>query len=299
MVTFLKENFSKILDKQKAPVIAGGVSVFLACMKLVVGIFSGSMAVLSSAVDSMMDFLVSALNFFAIKKSNENPNSKFNYGFGKIEALMALMEGIFIILIGIFIFAGSIKKLIYPESGVGIGTAIYVMLFSSMITFCLVFYLNLVCKKTKSLIVKADALHYKTDLFTNLGIIISLVIIKVTGFVMLDAIIGILISVYIVYSAISLAKDGVYVLLDGALDDEIVKDIVAFIDAHKEVTSHHCIKTRKSGDTCFFGAHLVFDNEITLLKAHSIGDEVEFYIQDKYSKYKWVIDLHFDPEDDS
>lgn len=285
--------------RTNAPLISGLIAVFLAITKLIAGLMSGSMSVLSSAIDSMMDSLVSAINFFAIKKASDDPNSKFNYGFGKIEALMALGEGIFIILIGNFIFYSSIQKLITPEVDINFGIAFWVMVFSFVMTGGLIIYLNSMAKKTNSLIIKADALHYKSDFFTNFGIIIALLVIKFTGFVMIDAIIGILISIYIIYSAIKLAKEGVYVLLDGALDDEIVRDIISYIDNHEEVRSFHFLRTRKSGDTCFFSTHLVFNPNITLYNAHSVGDDIESYVSQKYSGYNWVIDLHFDPTDDS
>lgn len=288
-----------MFGKTKAPMIAGATAISLAIIKLIVGILSGSMSVLSSAIDSMLDFVVSELNYFALKKSEKNPNETFNYGYGKIEPLMALFEGVFIVLTGCFIFYTSAQKIFSSEHSIDTNASLYVMLFSLVATSLLIYYLSIVSKKTNSIVIKADSLHYKVDFFTNVGIIVALILIKITNLMIIDAIIGVVVSIYIVLSAIKLIKEGIYILLDGSLEPEIVDDITKFIKNRKEITSFHYLRTRKSAETCFLSAHLVFNDKITLINAHDIGDEIERYIAQKYSKYKWVIDLHFDPKDDS
>lgn len=285
--------------KTKAPLVAGITAFTLANLKLIVGVLSGSMAVISSAIDSIMDSLISAANFIAADKSEKEPNQQFNYGYAKLEAVMGFVEGFFITGIGIFLIYTSGVKLFSQPEPIKVDIALYVMGFSTVATALLVLFLQSSFKKTGSLIVKADILHYKTDLLTNIGIMIALIIVNLTGLSVVDTIIGVLIGVFIVYSAIKLVKESGKILIDQAVPEDVLKDIEAFMDSHSGVTSHHDLKTRKSVDKCYLTAHIVFDAEISLLKAHTIGDDVENYIRNTYNEYVWDINLHFDPADDS
>lgn len=281
-----------------APVVAGAVAIILAIVKFIVGITSGSLAVLSSAIDSMLDCLVSALNYFALKKSNANPNDKFNFGYGKVEALVALFEGAFIVGIAVFICYSSVQKLLNGAKSVETTSAMLVMVISMVLTGLLVLYLRMVYKKTGNLIIKADALHYKTDLLTNLAIFIALFVIWITGYDVVDAIFGIVVSIYIAFSAFGLLKEGGYILLDGALPSDVVRAIIDILNSKEDVKSYHYLKTRKSGEKSFFSVHLVFDPNISLSKAHKVADDIESDIKSKFSTQKWVFDTHFDIEDD-
>uniref|UniRef100_UPI003AF62BAA cation diffusion facilitator family transporter n=1 Tax=Campylobacter fetus TaxID=196 RepID=UPI003AF62BAA len=280
------------------PVVAGSVAVVLAIIKFAIGLASGSMAVLSSAIDSLLDCLVSALNYFALRKSNSDPNSKFNFGYGKIEALVTLFEGAFIIGIGIFICYSSVTKIINPEKSIEVGAGMIVMIISIILTGALVFYLQREYKKTGNLIIKADALHYQTDLVTNAAILAALFAIWLSGYDIIDALFGIGISVYIVFSAFKLLKEGVYILLDGALPESMVSGIIDIINLKHEVKSYHYLKSRISGEKYYFSVHLVFDPSISLSKAHSVADDIESEIRSKFNRHKWVFDMHFDTEDD-
>lgn len=285
--------------KISAPIVSGTIAIILAIVKFSIGIASGSMAVLSSAIDSLLDCLVSALNYFALKKSSANPNIKFNFGYGKLEALMALIEGTIIISIGIFIFYSSVVKISNPQENLEVNSGIIVMLFSIILTGILVSYLKKEYKKSGNLIIKADALHYQTDLLTNTGVLVALVLIWLTGYKIIDAFFGIVISIYIAFSAFRLVKEGIYILLDGAVDEEMVSGIIQIIKSNHSIKSYHYLKTRKSGVKNYFSIHLVFDPEISLSKAHEIGNIIENAIKSRYINHEWAFDTHFDIEDDS
>ncbi|QKF92007.1 cation diffusion facilitator family transporter [Campylobacter sp. CCUG 57310] len=284
---------------QRLAVITAGATAFLlAIIKLISGIYSGSISVLSSAIDSMLDCLISVLNFFALKKSNAPANDKFNFGYTKLEALAALFEGALIIAIGVFIFYESAIKFTAEEVSIDVNTGLYVMVFSLGVTGILVAFLSKVAQKTQNLIIKADALHYKSDFFTNLAVVAALLIIKFTGFTIIDAIFGVLISFYIVHSAINLLKDSVLVLMDRALEPEIIKQIEEILSLKKEISSFHGLTSRKSANDCYISVHLVFDKEILLIRAHDISDEIEEQIRSKFPQFEWHIITHLDPYDD-
>lgn len=285
--------------QKKATVVASATSTLLIIIKLSIGIMSGSVAVLASAIDSVLDLIVSVFNFFAVTKSEQPADQTFNYGRGKIEALAAVIEGTVITMSGIFIFYEAIRKAFGNEETKLLETSIWVMLISLFITIFLVLYLNYVAKKTNSLVIKSDALHYKTDIFTNGAILLSLVVIQFTSWQIIDSIIGGLIAIYIVSEAYKIIKEGVYVLLDGALDENKVKHIKHILESEEGLTSYHFLKTRTSGQNNFVDVHLVFTGDISLLEAHRISDRIEDRIALLDPTREWVMNMHLDPYDDS
>jgi len=285
--------------QKKATVVSSATATILIVIKLFIGLLSGSVAVLASAIDSVLDLIVSAFNYFAITKAEQPANKTFNYGKGKIEALAAVIEGTVITVSGLFIFYSAIKKAIFHEPLERLSESILVMLISLGLTIALVIFLNYVAKKTHSMVVKSDALHYKTDVLSNGAILISLVLIQVTGFELIDSIMGVIISIYIIHSAYEIIRDGVYILLDASLDEEIVESIKNIILEEKELSDFHYLKTRKSANTNFVDVHLVFSPGISLMRAHHAGDRIEEKIKELIPEGDWVINAHLDPYDDS
>ncbi|CAD7286527.1 cation diffusion facilitator family transporter [Campylobacter suis] len=281
------------------PIVIAAITAFcLAVVKFIAGVFSGSILLLSSAIDSLLDLLVSALNFIAFKKSKQKPNEKFNFGFAKLEALAALFEGLLIVGVAGFIFYESVMKFGAENNEIDTDLSLYVMIFSLAVTGALSYYLSQNAKRTQSLILQADALHYKSDFYTNLAVIAALIVIKFTGFMIIDAIFGVLISGYIANQAISLMKNSVFALLDEALESEKIIQIKDMINAKSEISSFHSLMSRKSGQTCYLSVHLVFNAQILLIDAHSISNEIEDEIRRKFSEFAWEITIHLDPYDD-
>ncbi|NOX16613.1 MAG: cation transporter [Epsilonproteobacteria bacterium] len=285
--------------QKKATIISSLTATVLIIIKLTIGLLSGSVAVLASAIDSILDLIVSAFNYFAINKAEKPADEQFNYGRGKVEALAAVIEGTVITMSGIFIFYESIKKAYRGDTISHLTPSLIVMVISLVLTLALVVFLNYVAKKTNSMVIRADALHYKTDIFSNGIILISLIIIQLTNFYLIDSIMGVVISIYIVYSAYEIIKDGIYMLLDVSLDKNIVESIENIIKDEGAVSDYHFLKTRKSGNTNFVDVHLVFNTDISLLDAHRAADRVEDKIQEINKKDEWIMNTHLDPYDDS
>ncbi|ECO8747547.1 cation transporter [Campylobacter jejuni] len=285
--------------QKKATLVASLCAIVLALVKFIVGLTSGSVAVLSSAIDSLMDFAISAFNFLALKKSSQKANENYNFGFSKIEALMGLLEGVFIVGVGIFIFYESILKIYYKEEIKDLNSSIYVMIFALIMTFFLVLFLNYVAKKTKSLIIESDTLHYKTDCLTNACTLGALVLIYFTNLHIIDAIFGIVISLYTAFSAFKIIKKALAFLMDEALPKEQVDKICTLISNNPEIISYHELKTRKTPSCNYLSVHLVFCPIISLLNAHKISDEIEEGVRKMFENEKWDIQIHLDPYDDA
>lgn len=198
------KNFMNI--EKRATVVATVTAFFLAVIKFVVGIVSGSIAILASAIDSLLDMAISLFNIIAVHNAKKDPDDQFNYGRGKIEALAAFIEGIIITLSAVFIAYESISKLIYNKPIHETGIGLVVMIFATIVTAGLVVYLQNIAKKTKNIVVASDVLHYKTDLFSNAAILVGLLVITLTDFHAIDAIIGIGIAIYIAHSAFDIIK---------------------------------------------------------------------------------------------
>lgn len=284
--------------QKRATVIASSVATTLTLVKFMIGIASGSVAVLASAIDSLLDTVISIFNFFAIKKSEEKADDDFHYGKGKVQAIAAVIEGTIITLSGFYIIYEAINKAITGEQTTLLTPAIVVMIFSIAVTFLLVEYLTGVAKKTDNIVIKADALHYQTDLISNGVILLSLVLVYFTQWDIIDAIFGLGIGVYIIYSAFEIIKEGIFILLDRALEPELVQAIEEKIAEHPAVNGYHWLKTRTDGTNNYVEFHLVLEPDMTLMEAHHISDQIEGRIMKLDENKIWLITPHFDPYDD-
>lgn len=289
---------NKMSPQKKATIVSSSVASILVLVKLTIGIASGSVALLASAIDSLLDTLVSIMNFFAIAKSEEKANDQYQYGKGKIQAIAAVIEGTVITLSGFYIMYVSVDKAMNDSTVTLLTPSIAVMIFSIIVTYLLVKYLLNVAKETDNIVIKADALHYQTDLWSNGVILIALVLVYVTGLDIIDAIFGFFIGIYIIYSAYEIIQEGTEILLDKSLDDETVENIKDIIISHKEITSYHWLKSRTDSTTNFLEFHMVLRPSMILLEAHRIADEIEDKIIALQPNKRWVITPHFDPYDD-
>jgi len=284
--------------QKRATVVATIVATALTILKLVIGVMSGSVAVLASAIDSLLDMAISVFNFFAIKKSEENPNEEYQYGKGKIQAIAGVIEGTIITVSGLYIIYKALEKLMKGESLSLLTPSIIVMLISIVVTFFLVKYLLQVAEQTDNIVIKADALHYQTDLWSNAAVLLSLVLVWMTGFSSIDALFGLGIGLFIIYSAYEIIQDGIAILLDRALEGDTVAKIGEIISNHPKATSYHWLKTRTDGTTNFVEFHLVLHPDMLLREAHEITDEIEDKIVALDTKKIWLITPHYDPYDD-
>ena len=282
-----------------ATTVATLSAFFLAVSKLSVGIVTGSVAVIASAIDSLLDMVISIFNNIAVRVSESKPSSKFNYGKGKIEGLAALFEGLFISASGLYIIYEGIRKIVDHEPIKNIDFSIYIMLFSIAVTAMLVWFLAYVVKKTGHLVIKSDLLHYKTDLLTNSAVLISLIVVKLTGWYYIDFLLSIVIGIYIIKESSEIVKEGFEILLDVSLDFATVEKIKEIIKKEPLVLDYHCLRTRKAGNRNFVDVHLVLTPDMKLKLAHTIIESVEEKIRQIDPDKKWIINIHADPYDDS
>jgi cation diffusion facilitator family transporter len=290
--------------QKKATVVASATAFFLIVIKLTVGIMTGTVVIIASAIDSALDFLISLFNSYAVSKSQKPVDAKYNYGRGKIEGLASVIEGFVITASGGFIVYAAIQKLINGEPTTQLEMSLLVMVVSVITTSALVLFLNFVYKQTNSLIIKSDTLHYKSDLYTNLGIIISLCLIYFTNWHFIDPLVSIVIALYIIYSAVGIIREGLEMLMDKALEPEMVEQIKEILGRYINsadciASNYHFLKTRKSGNINFVDVHIVFNDKVLLKDSHELSEHIEAKIMSIDKNANWIINIHQDPYDDS
>ncbi len=285
--------------EKKATLISTIVAFLLVTFKLTVGIISGSVAVLASAIDSLLDMFVSLFNYFALHNSDKEPDENFNFGRRKLEPLAAVIEGTIISLSALFILYSAISKMVQGSIIEHLNASIGVMIASLIITTCLVLFLNYVAKKTGNMVILADALHYKTDLLSNGAVLASLVVISFTHYTFIDPILGIGISIYMIYSAFPLIKEGIMMLLDAALDPNSVAKINKVLNSQFDISSYHDLRTRQSGSEIYISVHIVFNISTSLYDAHMVGDRIELAFKNLFPDNTVYALIHLDPYDDS
>ncbi len=285
--------------EKKATLVSTSVAALLVLLKMSVGIFSGSIAVLASAIDSLLDLTVSLFNYFALHTAEKNPDEQFHFGRSKIEPLAAVIEGSVISFSALFILYEALSKIVHPANLQQMSISIIVMLLSLGITAFLVAFLDYVAQKTDNMVIRADALHYKTDLFSNGAVLLALGLIHFTGEQLIDPILGVLIAFYMIYSAIPIIKEGILMLLDAALAKEEIEKIELILQDEPIIKNFHYLQTRESGSHIYISVHAVFNISISLYDAHLISDKIESKIKALFPQKRVHILIHMDPYDDS
>lgn len=278
--------------------IAVWSSVFLALMlciiKAIGGFYSGSLAVLSSMVDSLSDIVASMVTFAAVKISGRPASHNYRYGYGKAEALSAILQAMFIAMSGLFILYDGAKRLLNSQILEHTDIGIMVMIISMVLTIILVIFQRYVARVTKSQAILADSAHYKVDIVTNLGIIASLIIVKMWHIYWIDPVIAIGVAIYLNYVAYSLGKEAMPLLLDRELSDDIRENVIDIVKNHPLKLDVHDLRTRDLGQEYLFEFHLELDGNLNLEEAHKYTSEVENMLLKVYPNAQIII--HQDPK---
>ena len=276
-----------------ASVITAG---FLIVAKLAAWYVTGSVGLLASLVDSVMDSIASLINLFAISYSLQPADEEHRFGHGKAEPLAGLVQAAFIAGSAIFLIFHAIDRLRLAQPLEQVGVGVGVMILAIVMTLILLAIQRYVIRKTDSTAIRADSLHYATDLLTNVSILLALYL-TTLGWTWADPVFAIAVAIYIFYSAFHIGHDSFQQLMDRELPADILEKIQATAMSHLEVTGTHELRTRQSGQTRFVQLHLELDEEMSLKRAHQIADEVELEIKAFLPGAEVLI--HQDPADDS
>jgi ferrous-iron efflux pump FieF len=265
----------------------------LIAAKFVAWTGTGSVALLSSLVDSMVDAAASLVTFVAVRQAIIPPDREHRFGHGKAEPLAALGQAAFLLGSALFLIGEAVRRVLSPEPVTNTGIGIAVMLFSLVVTIGLVTYQRHVVRRTGSLAINADALHYSGDILMNLGVVGTLLIQSMFAVPVIDPLFGGAVGAYIIHGAVKIARLALTQLMDRELPDEERARVRAIAESHPEVTAVHDIRTRGAGPTAFIQLHIEMDGAMNLLRAHEISDAVEQELRAAFPHAEIII--HADP----
>lgn len=282
-------------EKKIAASLSITSNALIILFKIIAGVMTGCMSIMSEAVHSFSDFIASLLTFFAVSRSAEPADRHHQFGHGKYEDMSGFIEGGLIILAAVYILIEAGKKLIFGyqidmDSYVGI----YAMGFAVISNIFVSYYLFKVAKKSNSISLYADAEHLRTDVLSSFAVLLGLVLIKITRIMILDAVIAIIVAGIILKAGYSIVKETLNNLLDGSLPQEEIEKIESIIDTHEEIKGYKDIKTRRSGPSKDLDITIIFEGDMTIKDCHKICDSVEHEIQEALGHTNTTI--HSEPE---
>ncbi|MDN0123452.1 CDF family cation-efflux transporter FieF [Yersinia aleksiciae] len=268
------------MDPQYARLVKAAAlsATVLASILLLIKIFAwwhtGSVSLLAALVDSLVDLAASLTNLFVVRYSLQPADEEHTFGHGKAESLAALAQSMFISGSALFLFLTGFQHLASPEPLQDLGVGIWVTLIALFSTLILVTFQRWVVRKTHSQAIRADMLHYQSDVMMNGAILIALAL-SWYGFHRADALFALGIGVYILYSALRMGYEAVQALLDRALPDDERQAIIDIVMSWPGVIGAHDLRTRQSGPTRFIQVHLEMEDILPLMEAHILAEQVE------------------------
>ena len=271
--------------QRSAKIAAARLSVLtalgLAIMKMITGFLTGSLAVLSSAIDSLLDILMSGINLMAIRHAEQPADEQHPYGHGKFETLATIFQSFIIAVSGGWIIFEAIQRLITPSSIKQTSLGILVMMASTAVSLWISRHLKRVAKQTDSSALEADSLHFSMDVYTNLALLIGLVVISQFNIPWLDPVMSLLVACYILFESLRLLRHGMRDILDEQLPETARREIEELIDEHKhELFGYHNLRTRRAGSQKLIDFHLTLCKHLSVEESHEIADYIERKIGD-------------------
>lgn len=280
------------------PTQAARVSILsnssLILLKLGTGLAMGSMAVIAEAVHSLLDLAAAVIAFFGLRVAYTPPDAEHPFGHGKAENISAFVEGLLILLAAVLVIYEAVRKLVTGvevrllEAGMG------VMAFSVVVNLFVSRFLYRVARENDSLALEADARHLTADIFTSLGVLAGLVLVRVTDFYLLDPLIALGVALFIIRTGWEVGKKSFPGLLDARLpagEEQVVRGILQ--EHYQDFVEFHELRTRRSGRTRFVELHLVLSGQVPLEEAHRLCDHLEGDIQKSLPHSS--ITIHLEP----
>ncbi|HML33771.1 cation diffusion facilitator family transporter [Sporomusa sphaeroides] len=282
----LKQNTAKL------SIIATSLLLIL---KLLVGMFTGTISVISEAIHSAVDLLATLIAYYAIRKAAASPDDNHHYGHGKFENISGTIEALLIVAAALWIIYEAYENYIQAHSPVFLAYGMIVMIVSIIVNYFVSHKMLTVAKLTNSPALEADALHLQTDIWTSGGILIGLFFLHITGWAWIDPVIAMVMAIIILKTGYTMIKKNIAELTDISLPKEEEQLISQIINQHDQVISLCQLRTRYSGSYRLIDMHLILDKHMPLDEAHSICDQIEAAIRHHLGIYDVMI--HLEPEE--
>ena len=269
------------------------VASVLVATKFFAWVMTDSLSLLSTLIDSLLDVAASVLNLIAVHHALQPADDEHRYGHGKAEALAGLGQAAFISGSAAFLLIEAGQRIFDPKTIDNSEIGISVMVVAIVFTVILVVFQRYVVRKTGSLAISADSLHYQTDILVNASVIVSLLFVTRLGWTLADPLFAIAIAGYILWGAWRIASGALNVLMDHELPNEDRQRIRAIAMSHPEVRDLHDLRTRSSGAQVFIQLDLEMGGDIKLRDAHAVAVQVMTRLVDAYPNAE--VFVHQDP----
>jgi len=267
-------------------------NTLLIIMKLIVGIISGSVSIISEAIHSSMDLIAAIIAFISVKISDNPPDSRHPYGHGKVENISGVIEALLIFAAAIWIIIEAMKKLfgdITELDSIAVGSI--VMVTSAIVNAFVSRKLYKVARETNSVALEADALHLKTDVYTSLGVAVGLALILITGIHWLDPVVAILVALFIIKESYHLLVKAFSPLLDTAWSIKEIEELEKLLSGME--VKYHDLRTRIAGNYRFIEMHVEIPEDVSVGSAHQYCDRIENKLTGKYQNLS--VTIHVEP----
>lgn len=278
---------------RRATVASVIAAALLIAIKLYAYLSTGSVALLSTLLDSGLDLAASLINLLAVHHALAPADSEHRFGHGKAEPLAGLAQVAFILGSSVLLLIEVINRFAEPKPVENTGIGIVVMIASIAVTAVLMMYQRHVIRRTGSLAVRADATHYFSDFLVNAAVIAALLLSAWLGLWWIDPLFGLAVALFIAFTAIGIGREAFDMLMDREMEDAEREQIKEIVRRHPEVRDLHELRTRVAGQFRFIQFHLELDADMTLREAHRISDSVEKELLQHFPDAEIII--HQDP----
>ncbi|MFY9234277.1 MAG: cation diffusion facilitator family transporter [Fimbriimonadaceae bacterium] len=283
-------------EKQRAAGASLAFNLISMAAKIVAAVLSGSVSMLSEAINSAVDVASSSIAFVGVRAAAVPPDEEHPYGHGKIESLAGFGESILLFLTVIYIVAESIHRLIVGQEIAQVEVALWVMAASTLGSFLVSRYVFSVARRSGSLALLSNGQHLAADFWTSAGVLVALGLTKFAGWKQADAVIALVLAIWIGITAIKLSKTAFHELIDRRLTEEDLDQIEAVLASDKRLLSYHRMRTRRSGHMRYVDLHIVVPRDWSVVEAHRVADDLEKTMEHALAPAKVVI--HVDPYDE-
>lgn len=250
--------------KTKAAALSIASNSILVTAKTFIGIFSGSVSVIAEAIHSSLDLLASIIAFFGVRTAGKPADGGHPYGHGKWENVSGTAEALLIFIAAIWIVYEAVNKIIEGSAPEMLELGIAAMALSVLMNVLVSRYLKKVARETDSVALEADASHLTTDVLTSLGVLIGLLLVRITGLEILDPVVAIIVAVVILKAAVDILLKSFSGIVDSSLPHEELSKITSIISRHTQGRMpHNDLKTRKAGSNRFVDFHLEATDDIS------------------------------------
>lgn len=258
---------------------------------------TGSIGLLSDALESTVNIGAALVAVFALRASNRPPDAEHHFGHGKAEYLSAMIEGFLILTASAAIIATAINRLIDPQPLEQVGIGLAISLLASLLNGAVGWLLLRVGRRHRSMVLIADGKHLLTDVWTSAGVIVGVAAVAITGWVRLDPIIALAVGANILWTGWRLLRDSVSGLLDQRLDDDEIAQVVAVLERHESDSVHfHALQSRAAGRQRFVSVHMLVPGVSTVRGAHDLAQDIEDEIDQVLPDT--VVSIHIEPLED-